>query len=79
MKDAEHKKGLFEKKSTEQKSQILKLEMDLKTKIAEDFNNITGNDTLMYQESIIDEINIKDRMDDLAIGLDLSLDDKANV
>ena len=78
LKDLEHKKGVFEKKNTEMKSQISRLETDLKNKIADDFVNMTGNDTLMYQESIIDEINAKDRLDQLAIGLDLSLDDNAN-
>ena len=33
---------------------------------------------MLDQEHIIDEINSKQRLDQIAIGLDLSLDDKAN-
>jgi len=45
------------------KTQITRLESEMKSKIAEDFTNITGNDTLQFQENIIDEINEKDRLD----------------
>ena len=33
---------------------------------------------MLDQEHIIDEINSKQRLDQIAINLDLSLDDKAN-